>query len=61
MNDCLVADSFFFKRTLGALRVCNMAECCSDATWRSEHLDNSPWPPPMSSQEFYPHLFTEQS
>lgn len=57
----LFPDSFTFKRSLWAVRVCSVAECWSDATSRSEHLDNSPWPPPMSSQEFYPHVFTEQS
>lgn len=40
---------------------CSVAGCRRDTTRRSEHLDDSPWLPPMSSQEFSPRVFTEQS
>lgn len=48
----LFPDSFTFERSLGAVRVCR-----SDATRRSEHLDNSPWPPPMSSHKSFIHMY----
>lgn len=51
-----------FSRSVGAGGgVCSVAGCRRDATRRSEHLADSPWPPPMSSQEFSPRVFTEQS
>lgn len=41
---------FFNSQTVSPLR--GQWELWGFAAWRSEHLDNSPWPPPMSSQEF---------
>lgn len=48
-----------FTRSAGAEG--GFAVCRRNATRRSEHRDDSPWPPPMSLQEFSPRVFTEQS